>query len=185
MEIAILIFAGITALDAIGPYEVLSRIPNVQVKFVAIEKGPVKTENQMCTLIADYSLSEIKNPDVVVIPGGWGTEELMSDSTVLDWIRDVHTRSQWTVSICTGSLVLAAAGLLEGLQATSHGTVIDRLAEYGAHPTQARFVKAGKIVTSGGVCAGIDMAYQLVLWIGGEELSKTIQLSMEYEPRNP
>lgn len=185
MEIAILLFAGITALDAIGPYEVLSRIPNARIKFVAAQAGPIKTDNQMCTLVADFSLSEVPHPDVVVVPGGWGTEKIMKDPVVLDWIRRVHETSQWTTSVCTGSLVLASAGLLKGKEATTHWTAMSELSALGAIPVSKRTVKTGKIVTSAGVSAGIDMALQLAGWIGGDELAKSIQLSMEYDPKPP
>lgn len=180
MQTAILLFNGITALDAIGPYEVLSRIPEVLVKFVAKETGPIKTANKMCTLVADFSLHEVLNPDVVIIPGGWGTEDLMQDQAILNWIRQTHKVSRWTTSVCTGSLLLASAGLLQGMEATSHRSTIDQLSSFGAIPTSMRVVKAGKIVTSAGVSAGIDMALELVAWIGGGEFAKTIQHSLEY-----
>lgn len=185
MEVAILLFSGITALDAIGPYEVLSRLPASQIKFVAVQAGLVKTDNQMCTLVADYSLSQVPQPDVIVIPGGWGTDELMKDQTVLDWIRKAHTTSQWTTSVCTGSMVLAAAGLLKGKEATTHWTALGELESLGAIPIQKRFVKSGKIVTSAGVSAGIDMALQLASWIADEETAQAVQLGMEYDPCPP
>lgn len=185
MEIAILLFTDVTALDAIGPYEVLSRIPNSRVKFVAAHPGPIKMGNQMCTLMADFSLLEVPQPDVIVIPGGWGTEKLMKDPIIMDWIRKTHVASRWTTSVCTGSLLLASAGVLKDKEATSHWTTIDQLSSFGAIPTQKRVVKAGKIVTSAGVSAGIDMALQLAAWIGGEDLAKTIQLSLEYDPEPP
>lgn len=185
MEIAILLYTGVTALDAIGPYEVLSRIPNAIVKFVALQSGPTKTANQMCTLLADFSLAEVPRPEIIVIPGGWGTNELLNNPMILNWIRKTHDTSKYTTSVCTGSLLLGAAGLLMNKEATSHWTTINQLSSFGALPSPKRVVKSGKIVTSAGVSAGIDMALELASWIGGEKLAKTIQLSMEYDPKPP
>lgn len=184
MEIAILLFADFTALDAIGPYEVLSRIPDAQIKFVALHAGRVTTANQMCTLFADFSLHEVMKPDVVIIPGGFGSDKIMHDQTILNWIRKVHETSLWTASVCTGSLILASAGLLKNREATSHWTALDQLSLWGATPIKKRVVKSGKIITSAGVLAGIDMAFELTTCIGTKELAKTIQISMEYDGLN-
>ncbi len=185
MEIAILLFVGITALDAIGPYEVLSRMPNTRVKFVGKQVGPVKTDNQMCTVVADYSITDVRKPDILVIPGGWGADEVMKDLQILEWVQSVHQTSIWTTSVCTGSLVLASTGILKGQEATTHWTALEELKALGASAVSKRVVKSGKIVTSAGVSAGIDMALQLSAWIGGEDLAKKIQLSMEYDPQPP
>ena len=185
MEIAIPIFDRFTALDAVGPYEVLSRLPDARVRFVAQEPGPKQTENGMLTLTAEAGLDEVPSPDVLVVPGGFGTRPLMADEAMLDWIRGVHETSQWTTSVCTGSLLLAAAGLLDGLEATSHWGALDVLAQYGAKPTQRRVVEQGKIFTAAGVSSGIDMALTLAARIAGDEIAQAIQLGIEYDPEPP
>jgi putative intracellular protease/amidase len=134
MNIAIPIFDRLTALDAVGPYEVLSRMPGWTVTFVAAEPGPKRTETKMLALVADRALSELPEPEVIVVPGGYGTRELMEDETILGWLRHAHEHSQWTTSVCTGSLLLGAAGILDGLEATTHWMVLDQLAELGAIP---------------------------------------------------
>jgi putative intracellular protease/amidase len=185
MEIAIPIFDRFTALDAVGPYEVLSRLPDARVRFVAQEPGPKQTETGMLTLTAEAALHEVPNPDVLVVPGGFGTRPLMEDEDVLDWIRGVHETSQWTTSVCTGSLLLAAAGLLDGLEATSHWGALDVLAQFGAKPTQRRVVEQGKIITAAGVSSGIDMALTLAARIAGDDVAQAIQLGIEYDPQPP
>jgi transcriptional regulator GlxA family with amidase domain len=185
MEIAILLFDRLTALDAIGPYEVLSRIPGTTVKFVAAQAGPKRTGEGALALVADYSLEQVASPEIVVIPGGTGQNALMDDEPVLNWIRQVHQTSKWTTAVCTGSLVLGAAGLLKGLRATTHWLADNALRSLGAEPVSERVVIAGKIVTAAGVSAGIDMALTLVARECGEDLAKTIQLSIEYDPQPP
>jgi putative intracellular protease/amidase len=185
MEIAIPIFDRLTALDAVGPYEVLSRLPDARVRFVAQEPGPKQTENGMLSLTAEAALEDVPSPDVLVVPGGFGTRPLMEDEAMLDWIRGVHETSQWTTSVCTGSLLLAAAGLLDGLEATSHWGALDLLAQYGAKPTQRRVVEQGKIITAAGVSSGIDMALTLAARIAGDEIAQAIQLGIEYDPQPP
>ena len=185
MEIAIPIFDRFTALDAVGPYEVLSRLPDARVRFVAQEPGPKQTETGMLSLTAEAALEDVPSPDVLVVPGGFGTRPLMKDEAMLDWIRGVHETSQWTTSVCTGSLLLAAAGLLDGLEATSHWGALDLLAQYGAKPTQRRVVEQGKIITAAGVSSGIDMALTLAARIAGDEVAQAIQLGIEYDPQPP
>jgi transcriptional regulator GlxA family with amidase domain len=185
MEIAIPIFDKITALDAIGPYEVLSRLPGATVSFVAIEPGPKRTENGMLALVADRSLDELPEPDVIVVPGGFGTRALASDETILSWLRHAHETSTWTTSVCTGALLLAAAGILEGLRATTHWLQYDLLRPYGVTPVAERIVREGKIITAAGVSAGIDMALMLAAEIAGPELAQGIQLGIEYDPEPP
>jgi transcriptional regulator GlxA family with amidase domain len=185
VNIAIPIFDRLTALDAVGPYEVLSRPPGWTVTFIAAEPGPKRTETEMLALVADKSFDELPEPDVVVVPGGYGTRDLMDDETILSWLRHAHEHSQWTTSVCTGSLLLAAAGILDGLEATTHWTALETLAEYGATPVRRRVVEQGKIVTAAGVSAGIDMALTLVARIAGPELSQAIQLGIEYDPQPP
>ncbi|MCI0662747.1 MAG: DJ-1/PfpI family protein [Acidobacteria bacterium] len=185
MEIAILLFDRFTALDAVGPYEVLSRMPSSKVKFVAKEPGPIRDNISSLELTAGYSLAEVNSPEIIVVPGGPGQTALMDDQIVLDWIRKTHKTSRWTTSVCTGSLILAAAGLLKGLKATSHWLAFDVLRSLGAEPVSERVVIAGKIVTAAGVSAGIDMALTLVSRVSGLGPAQAIQLGIEYDPQPP
>lgn len=185
MNIAIPVFDGLTALDAVGPYEVLSRLPGAEVRFLAATAGPVRTETGMLALVAEATFDQCVDPEVVVVPGGRVTRDLVNDEQILGWLRRAHEGSEWTTSVCTGSLLLAAAGILDGLQATTHWLELDTLARYGAHPTSRRVVEQGKVVTAAGVSAGIDMALTLAARIAGEQIAKAIQLSMEYDPQPP
>jgi len=185
MRIAILIFDRLTALDAVGPYEVLSRLPEAELEFVAAEAGPKRTDTGALALSADRSLADTEAPDVLLIPGGAGNRELLDDEVVLDWVRQAHETSAWTTSVCTGSLVLGAAGVLEGLQATTHWAFLERLREFGAEPVSERVVFDGKVVTAAGVSAGIDMGLSLAARIAGEDVAKAIQLGIEYDPQPP
>jgi putative intracellular protease/amidase len=185
LRVAIPIFDRLTALDAVGPYEVLSRLPGATVSFVAAEPGPKRTENGMLAVTADASFAELPDPEVLVVPGGFGTRALMHDEPTLAWLRRAHQSSQWTTSVCTGSLLLAAAGLLRGLEATTHWLSLDMLAEHGAIPVSRRVVEQGKIITAAGVSAGIDMALTLAARIAGEQVAQAIQLGIEYEPEPP
>lgn len=185
LEIAIPIFDRLTALDAIGPYEVLSRLPGASVSFIAKEPGPTRTETGMLALVADHALSELTEPDVIVVPGGFGTRRLAQDEELLDWLRHAHAHSTWTTSVCTGALLLAAAGILDGLTATTHWLQYDLLRPYGVTPVAERIVRHGKIITAAGVSAGIDMALTLAAEIAGPELAQAIQLGIEYDPEPP
>jgi putative intracellular protease/amidase len=185
MEIAILIFDRLTALDAVGPYEVLSRLPGAEVRFVAEEPGPKRTETGMLSLVADDALADVTEPEILVVPGGFGTRPLMEHAPVLDWIRSVHERSTWTTSVCTGSLLLGAAGILEGLKATTHWLELERLRELGAEPTAERVVEQGKVITAAGVSSGIDMALRLAAHVAGDDIAQAIQLGIEYDPQPP
>ncbi len=187
MNIAIPIFDQITALDAVGPYEVLSRLPGAHVHILAAdgEPGPRRTENAMLALHADTPLAELPDPEIIVMPGGYGTRALLDHAELLDWIRDAHARSQYTTSVCTGSMVLGAAGLLDGIKATTHWSLLDRMAEFGAIPTPERVVEQGKVITAAGVSAGIDMALTLAARIAGPETAEAIQLGIEYDPDPP
>jgi putative intracellular protease/amidase len=185
MEIAILLFDGLTALDAIGPYEVLSRLPGATVTFVAGEPGPKRTENGFLSLVADETLEAHAHPDIVLVPGGVGRRALMDDERVHDWLRGAHETSRWTVSVCTGSLVLAAAGLLRDKRATTYWMAFEELDRLGARPVHERVVFDGKIVTAGGVSSGIDMALSLVQRIAGDQMAQAIQLGIEYDPQPP
>jgi transcriptional regulator GlxA family with amidase domain len=185
MQIAILIFEKLTALDAIGPYEVLRSVPGWEVKFVAPEKGPVRTDSGHLGLNADYSLAEIDAADIVLVGGGEGNRPLLTDEAVLSWLRQIDATSKWTTSVCTGSLVLGAAGLLEGKRATCNWLFLDRLAEFGATAIEGRYVEDGKLLTAAGVTAGIDMALHLVSREAGPEVAQAIQLGLEYDPQPP
>ena len=185
MKIAIPLFDQVTALDAIGPYEVLSRLPDAELKFVGFEPGPVKTDNRMLTLHVETAIDDFAHPDILVFPGGFGTRRLMKDERMLAWVRTVHDQTQWTTSVCTGSLVLGAAGLLDGLEATTHWAAMDVLESLGAKPTSRRVVQQGKIVTAAGVSSGIDMALFLAGQIAGDTIAQAIQLGIEYDPQPP
>jgi transcriptional regulator GlxA family with amidase domain len=169
----------------VGPYEVLSRLPGATVHFIAADRGPKRTETQMLALLADRTLEELPDPEVIVVPGGYGTRALMKDETMLAWLRRAHETSLWTTSVCTGSLVLAAAGILEGLEATTHWLAVEALRSHGATPVGRRVVEQGKVITAAGVSAGIDMALTLAARIAGEDLAQAIQLGIEYDPQPP
>ena len=185
MEIAIPLFDRFTALDAVGPYQVLAGLPGAQVRFLGPEAGPVRADNRMLTLVAEAPYEDSPAPDILVFPGGNGTRALLEDERVLDWVRGVHEQSRWTTSVCTGSLVLAAAGVLDGLKATTHWMVMDLLGELGAHPVSDRVVEQGKVITAAGVSAGIDMALTLAAREAGPEVAQAIQLAIEYDPQPP
>jgi transcriptional regulator GlxA family with amidase domain len=185
MNIAILLYERLTALDAIGPYEVLSRLPGASVAFVAAEAGPIRTDNGMLTLVAERSIDEAGEPEIVLVPGGPGEVAARAGGTALEWLRTVHQTSTWTTSVCTGSLVLGAAGLLDGRRATSHWLALGALREMGAEPVSERVVFDGKIVTAAGVSAGIDMALTLAAKVAGDAVAQAIQLGIEYDPQPP
>jgi transcriptional regulator GlxA family with amidase domain len=185
IEIAILIYEGLTALDAIGPYEVLSRMPGARVTFVAEQLEPMRTDTGRLALSADATLAELSHPEIVLVPGGPGQVGQMDPGPLHDWLRAAHETSMWTVSVCTGSLILAGAGLLEGKRATSHWLALERLGELGAVPVEERMVFDGKILTAAGISAGIDMALALAARIAGEQIAESIQLTLEYDPRPP
>jgi putative intracellular protease/amidase len=185
MDIAILIYDRFTAMDAIGPYEVLSRIPDARLTFVAEQTGPIRTDTGALAVMADASIAEIGAPDIVLVPGGPGQAALMDDGPVHDWLRSTHNTSTWTTSVCTGSLILAAAGVLVGQRATSNWQALEELRGMGVEVVPERVVFDGKIVTSAGVTAGLDMALRLVAQIGGDQLAQAIQLGIEYDPQPP
>ncbi len=185
MNTTIVLYDRFTALDAIGPYEVLSRLPGAHVTFAAREAGPVRTDNGMLTVIAERSLAEIEQTDIVLVPGGPGEVAARAGTDVVAWVSRAHETSSWTTSVCTGSLILAAAGVLDGLPATTHWLAMDALGALGARPTSERVVFAGKVVTGAGVSAGIDMALALAAKIAGEQTAQAIQLGIEYDPQPP
>jgi transcriptional regulator GlxA family with amidase domain len=185
MKTAILVFDGFTALDAVGPYEVLRSVPGWEVAFVAKARGEVRTDSGHLGLSADLALEEATGADVVLVPGGAGNRPLLDDDEVLGWLREIDQRTKWTTSVCTGSLVLGAAGLLEGRRATGHWLYLEPLRAYGADPVGGRFVEDGKVITAAGVSAGIDMALHLVGREAGPEVAQAIQLAIEYDPQPP
>jgi transcriptional regulator GlxA family with amidase domain len=185
VKIAILIFDRLTALDAVGPYEVLSRLPGAELSFVAKEPGPKRTDTDRLALSADLAIADVPDPDIVLVPGGEGNRPLMRDAEILDWLRTAHQATTWTTSVCTGALVLGAAGILDGLRATTHWAFRDVLTEFGAEPVAERVVTDGKVITAAGVSAGIDMALQLAAYDVGEEFAQAVQLGIEYDPDPP
>jgi putative intracellular protease/amidase len=185
MDIAIPLYDRFTALDAIGPYEVLSRIPGSTVRFAAAAAGPVRADTGMLTVHAEARLADLPEPEVVLVPGGPGAKDLLGDEQLLGWIRHAHERSTWTTSVCTGSLLLAAAGVLDGLEATAHWMELEQLAGFGALPVERRVVEQGKVITAAGVSSGIDMALTLTARIAGDEVAQAIQLGIEYDPQPP
>ncbi|MBS1880896.1 MAG: DJ-1/PfpI family protein [Actinobacteria bacterium] len=185
MKTVILIFDGLTALDAVGPYEVFRSVPGWEVEFVAPERGEVRTDAGSLGLIADRPYAEVAAADLVLVPGGHGNRSLLEDEPLLEWLREIDRGSTWTTSVCTGSLVLGAAGLLRGRRATGHWLYLEPLRAYGAEPVVGRFVEDGKLLTAAGVSAGIDMALHLVGREVGPEVAEAVQLGIEYDPRPP
>lgn len=185
MDVAVLLYDGVTALDAVGPYEVLHVMPDTTVKFVATTPGLKRTDFGMLNLNADYGIDEVTSPEIIVVPGAPDPKTAMEDPAVLDWLRNAHETSRWTTSVCTGALVLGAAGLLAGLRATTHWMAMDALRGFGAEPTSERVVREGKVVTAAGVSSGIDMALSLAALECGEDIAQEIQLIIEYDPQPP
>jgi transcriptional regulator GlxA family with amidase domain len=183
--VTIVLFDRFTALDAVGPYDVLSSLPGARVVFAAHAPGPVVNEKGTLRLIAEAALAGIQRPDVVVVPGGPGQNAHMADEALLGWLRAADEHSAWTTSVCSGSLLLASAGLLKGRRATTHWLAMDKLAALGAVPAAERVVTDGKYVTAAGVSAGLDMALALAGQLGGEAVAQTIQLALEYDPQPP
>lgn len=187
MQIAVVLFDRLTALDGIGPYEVLQRLPGATVTFVGQEKGEVRTENGFLGLTVDATFDELPNPDVIVVPGGVGTRDLVEPQPVHDWLRTAHETTQFTTSVCTGSMVLAAAGLLDGLDAATHWSTYAELEALGAKPTGTRVVEHldRRIITAAGVSSGIDMALRLSELLVDDIAAKAMQLMIEYDPQPP
>jgi putative intracellular protease/amidase len=187
MLVAIPLFPRFTALDAIGPYEVLQRIPSIDVTFVGHRRGEVRTDNGMLGVACDASFDEVGAPDVVVVPGGIGTRQLLHDEPIRAWLQSVHSTTTFTTSVCTGALLLAAAGLLEGLTATTHWRAADLLNELGARYVSDRVVEhlPERIITAAGVSSGIDMALRLAELLVDREAAQAAQLLIEYDPQPP
>jgi transcriptional regulator GlxA family with amidase domain len=185
MQIAYLLYDRFTALDVTGPHDVFNSVPGNESIFVAEKRGSIRNESDTLSLVADASLDEVSSPDIVVVPGGFGNRVLLEHEPLHEWIRNVHENTTWTTSVCTGALLLAAAGLLDGAPATTHWLARDLLAELGARPVPDRVVQHGKIVTAAGVSSGIDMALGLVQRINGDDVAKAVQLGIEYDPQPP
>jgi transcriptional regulator GlxA family with amidase domain len=186
MQIAIGLYPEFTALDAIGPYQVLALVPGVEVVVCAEQKGPLPDDNGLLVFDIQHTFDEVPNPDILLVPGGFITRKVARDGgPIVDWIRKAHETTQHTTSVCTGALLLGAAGVLEGKLATTHWLSYDHLAGYGATPTEQRVVRDGKVFTAAGVSAGIDLALTLVGELFGAEMAQAIQLGIEYDPQPP
>ncbi|WP_322858222.1 DJ-1/PfpI family protein [Mycobacterium europaeum] len=185
--VAVPLFPRVTALDAVGPYEVLQRVPSIEVVFVGHRQGEVRTENGMLGLSCDARFDEVTSPDVVLVPGGIGTRQLIHDDTIRAWLQAVHPTTTFTTSVCTGALLLAAAGLLDGLTATTHWRAGDLLNGLGAHYVPDRVVEhlPRRIITAAGVSSGIDMALRLVELLVDRQAAQAAQLLIEYDPQPP
>lgn len=184
--IAIAFYPGMTLLDAIGPYQVLTWVPDAEVIPVAATRGPLADDKGLLRLDIDHTYADVPTPDVLVVPGGYIAREMATaGDPIVDWIRGAHPTTTWTTSVCTGSLLLAAAGVLDGVDATSHWTAYDTLEQLGGVPTEERVVVRDRIITGAGVSAGIDMALRLVIELAGVEIAQAIQLGIEYDPQPP
>lgn len=185
MKIAALLFDKLTLLDIVGPAEVVSWIPDAEIVWVGAKKGPVKAAPSGLQVTIDYTLDEVSSADMLIIPGGPGVRTILDDEPHLEWVRQIHETTQWTTTVCTGSLLLGAAGLLKGLTATTHWNASAALENFGATYSEERVVPQGKIVTSAGVSSGIDMALWVVGQVCGDESAKAAQLCIEYDPQPP
>lgn len=185
MQVAVLLFPGFTALDAVGPYDVLVRVPGAEVVFCAAQRGEVRADPTSLALVADATIDEVDVPDIVVVPGGFGTRPAMRDEALLDAICRWHATTTWTTSVCTGSLLLGAAGLLDGLTATTHWGAVQLLESTGARYVADRVVEHDRIMMGAGVSAGIDMALTLVSRLADDDTARAIQLAIEYDPQPP
>jgi len=186
MQIAIGLYPGFTALDAIGPYQVFTAVPDVEVVLVAAERGVLADDNGLLHLTIEHTFDEITTPDLTLVPGGFVTRRLARDrDRIVDWLADTHATTTFTTSVCTGALLLGAAGILDGIDATTHWFAYDELARYGARPTEQRVVRRGRIWTAAGVSAGIDLALTIVAETHGPEIAQAVQLGIEYDPQPP
>jgi transcriptional regulator GlxA family with amidase domain len=183
--VGLVLYPQFTALDIVGPFQTLVDVPGLDVFFVAAQKGPVVDHSGKFSLEATHSFDEVDSLDVVVVPGGFADRDIDSTNTVVQFIKKIHPTTTWTTSVCTGSIFLAHAGILNGLTATTHWASYDRLRDLGAVPTEQRVIKQGKIITAAGVSAGIDMGLVLVAALEGDEMAKLIQLAIEYDPQPP
>ena len=185
MQIVIALYDRFTALDAAGPHQVLAHVPGSEIIFASERARSVSDETGTLTLVADAAFADVPTPDILLIPGGPGQSAQMGDNPLRDWLIEADKTTTWTTSVCTGALILAAAGLLDGRQATTYWLAMDELARLGAKPQQQRYVFDGKYATSAGVSAGMDMALALSAKIAGDEVAQQIQLGIEYDPHPP
>jgi transcriptional regulator GlxA family with amidase domain len=186
MKITILLYKGFTAMDIISAYEVLCRLPDAEVRFAAKEKGIIESEYASMKMVATHSLAEIEDADILLVPGStFAFSQVAKDTEVLQHIRRIDATTQWTVSVCSGAVILGAAGLLKGKRATTHWAMLERLSQFGAIPVSQRYVHDGKVITAAGVSAGTDMALSLAAILEGEEYAKMLQLVIEYFPQPP
>lgn len=185
MQIAFLLYDGFTALDITGPHETLNGVPGHEIVFVAEQPGPVWNESRTLQMVAHKSIRDVPSPDVIVVPGGLGTRAVLDHEPLLEWLRSAHETSTWTTSVCTGSLLLAAAGILDGKDATTHWLARDTLGELGAKAVPDRVVEVGRVMTAAGVSSGIDMGLTLIQRMYGDEASQAVQLGIEYDPEPP
>ena len=185
MQIAFALYDRFTALDIVGPFQALAEVPGAQCVFVAESAGPVLDHTGVLSLVATATFDEVTAPDIVVVPGGLADGDATADDPLVRWIRAVHPGTTWTTSVCTGSIYLALAGVLDGVDATCHWSDLDHLGELGAHPTGERVVVRGKVVTAAGVSSGIDMGLTLVAELCGDDMARAIQLAIEYDPQPP
>ena len=184
IHVAFLLFPNVTQLDLTGPAQVLSRLGNAKIDLVAKSREPVATDAGF-DLLSTATFADVTHAGILCIPGGFGTVGVMEDAETLDWVRAIGAGATWVTSVCTGSLILAAAGLLTGYRATSHWASRHQLAWFGAEPVAERTVFDRNRVTGGGVTAGIDFALALTAAIRGEDHAKFVQLSIEYDPAPP
>jgi transcriptional regulator GlxA family with amidase domain len=186
MQIAIGLYPGFTALDAIGPYAVFTNVPGADVVVCADRKGPLADESDLLHFDLAHTFDEVPEPDILLVPGGLITRRIAAEGgPIVDWIRAAHETTTYTTSVCTGALLLGAAGVLDGLPATTHWVAYDHLRSYGAQPTEKRVVIEGKVATAAGVSAGIDLALTLVDRLHGAEVAQAVQLGIEYDPQPP
>jgi transcriptional regulator GlxA family with amidase domain len=185
MQIAFVLYPQFTALDIVGPFQTLADLPGVESVFVAETPGAVLDHTGRLSLVATAAFDEVTRPDVIVVPGGYGDRTAGPDDPVVRWIRAVHPTTTWTTSVCSGSIFLAHAGLLDGVDATTHWTAYDRLRALGAHPTEERVVERGKVFTAAGVSSGIDMGLTLAAKLFGDDVAQAVQLAIEYDPQPP
>ena len=183
--VGLALYPQFTALDIVGPFQTLVDVPGLDVFFVAADRGPVVDHTGRLTLQAARSFDEVESLDVLVVPGGFADRGIDSTNDVVQFVKKIHPTTTWTTSVCTGSIYLAHAGILNGLNATTHWASYDRLRELGAFPTEQRVIQEGKIITAAGVSAGIDMGLTLVAALEGDEMAKMIQLAIEYDPQPP
>jgi putative intracellular protease/amidase len=185
MQIAFALYDRVTALDVVGPYQVLAELPGAECVFVAETAGPVLDHTGVLAMVATATFDQITRPDVVVVPGGLADRDATPDDPLVRWIRAVHPTTTWTTSVCTGSIYLALAGLLDGVDATCHWSDLVHLGELGAHPTSERVVIRGRVATAAGVSSGIDLALTLAAELRGDDVARAIQLAIEYDPEPP